>query len=186
MSFGLIFTRRFSMAHRLLASGSDKCAVPHGHNELVVATLQATEARRLDGSGNMVEPFERAKARWHRWIDESVDHALQLSDRDPLIGWFRDHEKERLSRLLITPGDPTTELLAALFMAKLGTFLASDGGRLRCVAIKIEETPTNAVTFAGDPAEFLPHRSGQSDHAPWWQRSDMTINELGRLVPAAA
>jgi 6-pyruvoyltetrahydropterin/6-carboxytetrahydropterin synthase len=183
MSFSLVFTRRFSMAHRLLSGASDKCAVPHGHNELVTATLQATETRRLDGAGNMVEPFERAKARWHRWIDESVDHALQLSDRDPLIAWFRDHEPERLSRLLVTPGDPTTELLAALFMAKLGAFLAADGGRLRCAEIRLEETPTNAVTFAGDPAQFLPLRSGPS---PWWQRSDMTISELDRLVPATA
>ena len=186
MSFSLVFTRRFSMAHRLLASGSDKCAVPHGHNELVVVTLQATDERRLDGAGNMVEPFERAKARWHRWIDDAVDHALQLSDRDPLIGWFRGHEPERLSRLLVTPGDPTTELLAALFMAKIGAFLASDGDRLRCVEIKIEETPTNSVIFAGDPADILPRRFGAQDRTPWWQRSDMDINELDRLVSIPA
>jgi 6-pyruvoyltetrahydropterin/6-carboxytetrahydropterin synthase len=183
MSFSLVFTRRFSMAHRLLASGSDKCAVPHGHNELVVATLQATEGRRLDGASNMVEPFERAKARWHRWVDDAVDHALQLSDCDPLINWFRDHEPERLSRLLVTPGDPTTELLAALFMAKIGTFLESDGDRLRCVEIKIEETPTNSVIFSGDPADVLPRRA---DRAPWWRRADMAINELDRRVTIPA
>ena len=61
MSFSLVFTRRFSMAHRLLAGDSDKCAVPHGHNELVVATLQASGPRRLDGASNMVEPFERQR-----------------------------------------------------------------------------------------------------------------------------
>ncbi|MBV8650385.1 MAG: 6-carboxytetrahydropterin synthase [Alphaproteobacteria bacterium] len=184
--FSLMFTRRFSMAHRLLAEGSGKCAVPHGHNELVVATLQATEPRRLDGAGNMVEPFDTAKARWHRWIDEAVDHALQLSDRDPLLDWFRNHEKERLPRLLVTPGDPTTELLAALFMAKLGAFLAEEGNRLRCVAVKIEETPTNTVIFTGDPADYLPHRLAPGDRAPWWQRPDMTISELGGTAASPA
>jgi 6-pyruvoyltetrahydropterin/6-carboxytetrahydropterin synthase len=176
--FSLMFTRRFSMAHRLLADARGKCAVPHGHNETVVATLQAAVPHRLDGAGNMVEPFETAKARWHRWIDEVVDHALQLSDRDPLLDWFRHHEPERLPRLLVTPGDPTTELLAALFMAKLGAFLEDDGDRLRCVAIKIEETPTNAVIFTGDPATFLPPRSAPGERAPWWQRPDTAINEF--------
>jgi len=110
---------------------------------------------------NMVEPFEIAKAHWHRWIDEQVDHALQLSDGDPLIGYFRNHEPDRLARLLVTPGDPTTEMLAACFMAKLNAFLAKDGSDLRCVEVVVEETPTNTVTFAGDPADVLPETSGR-------------------------
>ena len=35
LMFSLIFSRRYSMAHRLLSGGSPKCAVPHGHNETV-------------------------------------------------------------------------------------------------------------------------------------------------------
>lgn len=178
--FNLIFTRRYSMAHRLLAGDSSKCAVPHGHNELVVARLEAIAAKRLDGSCNMVEPFEAAKARWHRWIDEEVDHALQLSEGDPLIGYFRDREPERLARLLVTPGDPTTEVLAACFMAKCNAFLEDNGGRLRCLEIRIEETPTNAVVFSGDPAVFLPDRAGRSNRSFWWQRPDLSINDLER------
>lgn len=177
--FSLIFTRRYSMAHRLLAEGRGKCAIPHGHNEVVVVKLEAIAARRLDGAGNVVEPFESAKARWHCWIDEAVDHALQLSDSDPLIDFFREQEPGRLTRLLVTPGDPTTELLAACFMAKLNAFLADDGGRLRCVEVTIEETPTNSVVFAGDPFDFLPSRASCGNRPPWWRRPDMTINDLG-------
>ena len=176
--FSLIFTRRYSMAHRLLAGSSAKCAVPHGHNELVAAKLEAITARRLDGSSNMVEPFEIAKARWHRWIDEEVDHAFQLSDGDPLIDYFREREPDKLARLLVTPGDPSTEVLAACFMAKLNVFLEDDGGRLRCVEVRIEETPTNTVMFAGDPAKLLPDRAGGSNRLPWWRRADMSINDL--------
>ena len=178
--FSLVFTRRYSMAHRLMADVRSKCAVPHGHNELVTVRLQATATRRLDGVANMVEPFEATKTRWHRWIDEEVDHALQLSDRDPLIGYFRDHEPDRLARLLVTPGDPTTEMLAACFMAKLNAFLAKDGSGLRCVEVVVEETPTNTVTFAGDPADVLPERPAAANRADWWWRADSSINDLDR------
>jgi 6-pyruvoyltetrahydropterin/6-carboxytetrahydropterin synthase len=154
--FSLVFTRRYAMAHRLLTGGTDKCAVPHGHTETVTVRLQPVHAAALDGGANMVEPFERAKSHWHRWIDDSVDHALQLGHADPLLEWFLRHEPARITRLLITPGDPTTEVLACCMMAKLNAFLAADGGRLRCVEIRLEETPTNTVVFDGDPQEMLP------------------------------
>ncbi len=188
----LVFTRRYSMAHRLLAGGSEKCAMPHGHNEFVSVRLEPTRPGRLDGHANMVEPFERAKRIWHRWIDEHVDHAFQLADRDPLIGYFAGHEPERLNRVLVMPGDPTTELLACCFMAKLNAFLAEDGGRLHCVEIKIEETPTNTVIFTGDPTDMMPVGAEEAGRTPWWRRPDMSINDLdlnnldGRVAVAGA
>ena len=186
--FGLVFSRRYAMGHRLLSGGSEKCAVPHGHNETVTVRLEAAHPAPLDGHANMVEPFERAKSCWHRWIDGAVDHAFQIAEHDPLLAWFRQNEPHRLDRLLVTPGDPTTEVLACLFMSKLNTFLAEDGGRLRCVGIRIEETPTNTVTFDGDPLAFLP--AAALDGAPrWWQRADDSINNLSmplRAVVGAA
>ena len=175
--FSLVFTRRYSMAHRLIADPSSKCAVPHGHNEIVTARIEAPALARLDGRGNMVAPFETTKERWHAWIDEAVDHALQVSQSDPLIDYFRSQEADKLGRLLVMPGDPTTELLAACFMAKLNTFLADDGTSLRCVELTIEETPTNAVVFTGDPADALPEQTG-ANRTPWWYRADMSINDL--------
>ncbi|MDR3515003.1 MAG: 6-carboxytetrahydropterin synthase [Azospirillaceae bacterium] len=181
--FSLEFTRRFAMAHRFLGDDAGKCAVPHGHNEEVTVRLVPAAPARLDGSTNMVEPFDRAKRLWHRWIDEHVDHAFQLSERDPMIAWFRDFEPLRLDRLLITPGDPTTEVLACCFMAKITAFLALDGGRLHCTMIRIAETPTNALCFDGDPADWLPAESAPAMAPPWWRRADMAINDL---VPRGA
>lgn len=174
--FSLVFTRRYSMAHRLIADPASKCAVPHGHNETVTARIGAVNPQRLDGRVNMVAPFETTKERWHAWIDNAVDHALQVSEGDPLIGYFRANEPDKLARLLVMPGDPTTELLAACFMAKLNAFLDDDGGALRCVELTIEETPTNAVVFTGDPADALPARS--DNRTTWWRRPDMSINDL--------
>jgi 6-pyruvoyltetrahydropterin/6-carboxytetrahydropterin synthase len=170
--FELVFRRRFAMAHRLLSGGSEQCPLPHGHTETVTVRLRATRPAPLDGEANMVEPFERAKSRWHHWIDGPVDHALQLSDADPLLDWFHAHEPHRLTRILVTPGDPTTEMLACHSAAKLGAFLAEDGGRLACTDLGIEETPANTVAFAVDPLEMLPMREG------WWRRANMSINDL--------
>ena len=172
--FELVFTRRYAMAHRLRSDPSGRCAVPHGHNEIVTARLVPVAAARLDGAANMVEPFERATLSWHRWIAEQVDHAFQLGEEDPLIAWFAQAEPQRLSRLLITPGDPTTELLAVLFKAKLEAFLLVAGGRLACAEIAIEETPTNKVVFSGAVADALPVCAGDR----WWSRADSAINDL--------
>ena len=175
--FSLVFSRRYAMAHRLLADGSEKCATPHGHNETVTVTLQATRQVTLDQRRNMVESFDNAKSSWHRWIDQQVDHAFQLSGDDPLLGFFRAHEPERLARLLITPGDPTTEALACCFMSKINALLAAEGGRLVCVRVEIEETPTNTVVFEGDPHAAL---GLAADPRHWWCRADDSINDLER------
>ena len=186
MSFRLEFSRRFSMAHRLIEGDSASCAVPHGHNETVTVTLVSATKAALDGRANMLEPFERAKGRWHAWIDGAVDHALQLNRRDPLIDYFRTHEPERLGRIMVFPGDPTTEALAACFKAKLSSFLTADGGRLSCAAVRIEETPTNAVIFDGDACRTLPGTHLVDGGTPWWLRADESINDFGGAGTAAA
>jgi len=181
--FSLVFNRRFAMAHRLIAGLSEKCAVPHGHNEIVTVTLRAATPASLDGGANMVVPFERAKGTWHRWIDDHVDHSLHLSADDPLLDWFAGREPHRLARILVTPGDPTTEVLAACMMAKLSAFLAADGGHLICAEVRIDETPTNTVSFAGDPRAILP---SVAQARPWWARPDMSINDLDVGAACAA
>ncbi|MGI4748500.1 MAG: 6-pyruvoyl trahydropterin synthase family protein [Janthinobacterium lividum] len=169
----LQFTRRFSMGHRLIAGAAERCSLPHGHNEFVTVMLQAVQPASLDGRSNMMVPFEQAKTRWHRFVDERLDHALQLSDTDPLLAWFRANEPARAERIVVTPGDPTTELMACLLMAKLGAILQADGNLLRCAGIRIEETPTNTVTFTGDPMDMLP--ASLSGVEGWWLRPDMSI-----------
>ena len=170
--FTLQFERRYSMAHRLLSGAAPRCSVPHGHNEVVVVDIVATEERPLDSDTNMLAEFSVVKKRWFHWIDEMVDHSFQIADTDPLIGYFREHEPETLMRCLITPGDPTTEMRVACFMAKLNVFLAGQG--LVCSRLTIQETPTNSVVFTGDPVSVLP----EGDF--WWWREDDSINNFAR------
>ncbi|MCP1227305.1 6-pyruvoyl trahydropterin synthase family protein [Acetobacter fabarum] len=168
----LVFTRRFAMGHRLIHGASESCALPHGHNEFVTVRLEPTGPARLDGRGNMPVSFQKAKQTWHRFVDERLDHALQLAGDDPLLAWFKAHEPARAARIVVTPGDPTTELMVCLLMAKINAFLLAEGGVLRCSELNIEETPTNTVSFAGNPADFIPHTSLQQN---WWNRADMSI-----------
>lgn len=170
----LEFTRRYAMAHRLLVDPSSKCAVPHGHNEIVAVRLEPHRGFRFGGS-NAEAPFEAVKSRWCAWIDGAVDHALQLGEDDPLIGYFRTHEPQRLARILTISGDPTTEALAACFWLKLAAFIADIDLPFSVSAVRVEETPTNAVILTRDG--FDPTACGLSASA-WPRRADMSINDF--------
>lgn len=170
----LEFTRRYAMAHRLLADPASKCAVPHGHNEIVTVRLAPERAFRFGGA-NADAPFEAVKGRWHEWIDDHVDHALQLGESDPLLEYFREHEPQRLARVMTIPGDPTTEALAACFWLKLTAFIDDVDLPFRVSAVRVEETPTNAVLLTRDT--FDPDACGLPAQS-WPRQPDMRINDL--------
>lgn len=174
----LEFTRRYAMAHRLIADPTGKCATPHGHNEFVTVRL-APKRTFVFSASNMDAAFEAVKGRWHAWIDDHVDHALQLNAADPLIGFFREHEPYRLSRLMVFPGDPTTEALTAVFFLKLQAFLDADALPYTVAEVRVEETPTNAVRLSAEA--FDAARCGlPTDH--WARRADMSINDFARVT----
>ena len=175
MNFELIFERRFSMAHRLISGLSEKCSVPHGHNEYVKVFLRSKDSHALDQNTNMVKVFAEAKTKWHQFIDQHLDHAFQLNDRDPLIDFFKEKEPHKIKRLVITKGDPTTEMMSACLMAKVQNFLDNDQTNLICNKIELEETPTNSISLSGDYA-FLKHVKSGKEH--WWNRADFSINDL--------
>lgn len=168
------FTRRFSMAHRLIADPADKCATPHGHNEFVRVRLEPT-AQLVVGGTNQLAPFARLKARWHQFIDTAVDHAFQVNEADPLIDFFRQYEPARLARLMVFPGDPTTEALVIALWLKLEGFLAAEGLPFRLGQLSVEETPTNTVSLVAE--EFDPAwRTTMAGR--WPMRPDLSINEF--------
>lgn len=167
------FTRRFSMAHRLLSDPASRCAVPHGHNEFVHVTL-ATPAAMNFGGSNHVASFETLKSRWHGFIDQAVDHAFQMNASDPMLGWFLQNEPHRLSRLMVFHGDPTTEAFAIALRRKLDAILVDDGSAFHCVELVLEETPTNAVIVSA--ALSAAERAWGA--GSWMDRPDLSINDL--------
>ena len=170
----LEFSRRYAMAHRLLADPSSKCATPHGHNEIVSVRLAPASNFRF-GDANALAPFEAVKGRWHRWIDNHVDHALQLNAADPLIAFFRDNEPARLKHVMSFEGDPTTEALAACFWLKLDAFVRAENVPFTVSQVRVEETPTNGVIMSRET--FQPETCGLAAQA-WPRRADESINDL--------
>ena len=171
----LRFSRRYSMGHRLVSGVAPKCRIPHGHDEVVTVDIASANDAALDPETNMLVEFEVAKGRWFEWIDSAVDHSFHIGDNDPLIGYFRDNEPELTARLLVTPGDPTTEVRAACYLAKLTAFLDAGGHGLVCSRVQIQETPTNAVEISAPHTKrYLP--AGESH---WWHRPDQSTNDLG-------
>ncbi len=157
------FTRRFSMAHRLIADAGSKCAVPHGHNEFVTVTLEPT-AEIAFGGANHAASFERLKARWHGFVDRSLD---------PLLDWFQQYEPHRLNQVLTVDGDPTTEALVIALWRKLEAILAAEGLPFRLAELAIEETPTNTVLTRG-----LTEAERAWELGAWCDRADFSINDL--------
>ncbi|MBL8549087.1 MAG: 6-carboxytetrahydropterin synthase [Hyphomonadaceae bacterium] len=172
----LEFSRRYSMAHRLLADPASKCAVPHGHNEIVTVRLEPAQPF-IFGGANAIAPFSAIKGRWHRWIDEAVDHCFMVGEDDPIIAFFREREPAQLKRLMTFRGDPTTEALAACFWLKLSAFLVEDALPFRVTGVRVEETPTNTVAIHA--GVFDPETCGMPARA-WPRRADMSINEFDR------
>ncbi|TAF39239.1 MAG: 6-carboxytetrahydropterin synthase [Alphaproteobacteria bacterium] len=175
MSYAIQFERRISMAHRLIAGASEKCATPHGHNEYIRVWLQP-ENLPLLAPYNMVASFEDLKRAWHRWLDDVVDHALQLNHTDPLLSYFQQHEPQRLSRIMVTPYDPTTEMTCALYACKLQALIAAESLPVTLHALEVEETPTNKVrldALAQDATILMLQRQ-----QGWWNRPDLSMNDL--------
>ena len=168
----LRFARRYAMAHRLISGVAPRCGVPHGHDEVVTVDIVQSETTGLDPDTNMIAEFSSVKGRWFSWIDNNVDHSFHLSDADPLVVYFREHEPDLLPRLLITPGDPTVEIRAACYLSKLNAFLIDENAGLRCSQVSIRETPTNEVLCPGTMEGILP----EGDR--WWKRADSSINDL--------
>ncbi len=171
----IIFRRKWEAAHRFVedANRQSKCAQPHGHTwNIEVVLFKETPA--LTADTNMLVTFETAKKKWHEWIDEHVDHSFKLNAKDPMIGFIRKDNPE--GRLLITPGDPTTEILTVLFKAKLEAFLKVDNLGLNCKSVKIDETMTNSIVFSGATDKYLP--TDPTGTAYWWNRADYTTHDL--------
>jgi len=109
---------RTSMAHPSEPHRREerKMPVPHGHN--------GNRGRKdrgngialsgLDGSRNMVAPFGDATARLALLgsMTRAVDQRFRSRITTPLIDIFREWARQAGStRLMVTPGDPTTKFL---------------------------------------------------------------------------
>jgi len=169
------------MAHRLLSDPQSRCAVPHGHNEYIRVELSPLPSLSFEdsawGAANRTHNFDQLKSNWHTFIDKGMDHSLQLSIHDPLIGYFQAHEPERLKNIVTIKGDPTTEALAIALSQKLKSILLSQNLPYQIDRLSLEETPTNTIVLTPS------HETDLIDMGAWCHRADLSVNDL---IPATS
>ena len=171
--YTLRFQRKWEGAHRLISgrNANTLCSQPHGHTWSVAVELELKKEVPLNGEDNVLVLFAAAKKTWHHWIDSAIDHSFFFNQRDPMLDFIVRENPQ--GRHVVMHGDPTTEMVAATFKAKLEAFLKAEGDLLTCRALTIFETQTNSVSLTGDPHLHLP-KGGSA----WWDRADMTTHDL--------
>ena len=144
------FRYRFEAAHRFTDTNS-KCSTPHGHTWWITLSL-AHSPNDIDLEKNFATDFKDLKSDWKNFLDTHVDHHFFMNSDDSLA----DHLKKTEPNLNIklSPGDPTTEVLAALFFKKAESLL-SRWKHVSVSSILLEETPTNSVRIYKKDADQL-------------------------------
>lgn len=125
-------TFSFCYGHRLL-DDKGKCRHLHGHTAKVTLFLRCDV---LDQNG-MVIHFDTLKNSMGRWISETLDHSLLLSEKDPLAKML-DASNERYIKV---PFNPTAENISKMIFDKA----ISEG--LPVVRVDVWESETSRAGF---------------------------------------
>lgn len=161
------FEYRFESAHRFTSSASDHCRTPHGHTWWASLIFEKP-ASGLNADG-MIQEFSQLKSQWKAFITETVDHSFLHHYQDPLLPALREHIPG--FRGLAFPCDPTTEVIAGLFLEKAHAM----SGDLKPVGIRIKETPTNSITYRKESSRpFLEEAFSEKMWNGWWMSADPT------------
>lgn len=175
--FNLLFRYKFEAAHRFTKSCSMSCATPHGHTWYAVAELRSLVPQLAQD--DMVVEFSKLKKNWKTLIDETFDHSYLCNVEDALLPSMRQHIPHL--RMVPFPGDPTTELIAALLFHKMQMFLQASGldKVVEVVRVQVDETPTNSVSWTSDKS-FLTNGTYRG-YSGWWTSSDPKDRSIKKL-----
>lgn len=124
----------FEAAHRLLENYTGKCTNNHGHSWIIKVQV---ESNTLDSKG-MVIDFQELK-RLKNWIDDKLDHASILWEKDPMCDFIRQSGQ----RIFTTAGNPTSEHIGELILKIAKQMFENDVVKIRCV--EVCETCTSAA-----------------------------------------
>jgi hypothetical protein len=148
-------------------------------NVLVPSTLTLGVAveRGLDAEDTDVE---LALTKWRYWMDQIVSKSIVFSkDNSAALEILLDSNGvNRTGNLFVlVPGDPSDELLGAVFQAKFNAL-----GQNALLALSMEVASDNhhglSFTLIGDHSTYLPKTAEEFVGAPsfweqpWWHRND--------------
>lgn len=159
----LQFTHRFEAAHRFL-NDSSKCSTPHGHSWYVTIKLQ-TKSDHFKQENNFSHDFYDLKKDWRKFVDEELDHHFFANSQDPLLAALKKEAPQ--ARVKMTPGDPTTEALAALFFNKAEVIFKNFAG-VSVQEMELKETPTNSLRIDKGDRDFFFKLHKIKSKSNWW------------------
>ena len=125
---------KFDAAHRIINNYSGKCSDFHGHSWAVIVYI---EGYGLD-ERNMLMDFNELKV-LRRWINENLDHASILWEKDPMVQHFKEHSQ----KVFITRFNPTSEHLAQIILEKAISFF--NNSKIRVESIEVKESCTSSA-----------------------------------------
>ncbi len=162
----IAFKYRFESAHRFVFSERE-CSTPHGHTWH--ATLNLVASTDDLNENNMIEDFAVLKKGWKNFVTSVADHSFFYNCDDPILPTLKKHIPN--FRGLPFPGDPTTEMIAALFFIKASAMC--ENYPVRPESVLIDETPTNSITFYHSELEDFVKKTNLSlKTSNWWANED--------------
>lgn len=173
----LKFRYRFESAHRFVNAASPRCQTPHGHTWYVTLVVSPLKAQL--NSESMVAEFQNIKKNWREFIDETVDHSFFYNVQDPLYPYLKEFIPNFRGLPFFT--DPTTEMIACLFLVKAQALIEASPVKNQVMAtgIFIEETPTNSIEVSVEDQIFKNARTMASEnYEGWWQTDDIYSRHL--------
>lgn len=131
--FRVIKNLNFCYGHRLL-NYVGKCAHLHGHNAVVEVEFSASV---LDSRG-MVIDFEDIKVLVQSFLDETLDHRMILSKKDPFSAWLKK-EGEPVYEM---EENPTAENIAKLIYRSI------QERKLPISRVRVWESPSACAEYS--------------------------------------
>lgn len=141
---------------------------PHGHTWYATLNLQSSSPLNAN---DMAVEFHQLKGEWKDLITNVFDHSFMCNMNDPLVEPLLKIHAD--ARLILFPGDPTTELISLLLFSKCEKFLENSKWKdqVTVAGITIDETPTNSIHC--DRAYYKENISRYAAFSGWWTTADM-------------
>lgn len=128
----------------------DDFGMVHGHNYLITFKVSTNKMNE----DFMVMDFKKVKKIIHEEMDQ-YDHSLILKEGDSLIDFYKKGYADRRidinkTRLFIWTQAPTAEYMSFYWFTIFKDRFAKEGIELSHLAIQVEETSHNSVTYEED------------------------------------
>ena len=137
----------WDMGHRLGDGYPSKCRHAHGHRYVAEVSFTAPD---LDRYG-MVVDFGNIKRLCKTWIDDNIDHAFLVYDKDPsLLAFLRAEDNRHHVVSFNTTAENIATWLVGVLQRTIDTDAAIGSRGIQVTRLKLHETPNGWAEWVAD------------------------------------